>query len=55
MPYLVVHRVLNEKLGFGTLIAVRLYGGQVRKIDIDFDSQSKMKTFMAPFDKFKIS
>ena len=44
-------RVFHEKLGIGTVMAVRKYGGQVVELDIGFDSQAKIKTLKPSYVK----
>ena len=44
-------RVFHEKLGTGTVMAVRKYGGQVVELDIGFDSQEKIKTLKPSYVK----
>jgi len=44
-------RVIHDKFGAGTVIAVKKYGGEVRELDIGFDSRSDLKTLAPSFVK----
>lgn len=39
-------RVINQKFGLGTVVAIKQYGGQVRELVIEFDSLTEEKTIV---------
>jgi hypothetical protein len=39
-------RVINQKFGLGTVVAIKQYGGQVRELVIEFDSLPDEKTIV---------